>query len=112
MELTKDEQGKIICFIKNHIREKGNCRVGVALKEIVGKEYENSIHNIEKIANTIIESGKYVKEPSLQKPGDLNIYKNPQYKLTKFNIWTVIINILIALLSFAAMIYTFLSTKQ
>ncbi|GAB6283621.1 MAG: hypothetical protein STSR0008_24050 [Ignavibacterium sp.] len=78
--LDKEQRDKILQLIKGHINEHGNCRVGWAIKEIAGQKYEKSIHNLEKIANTIIQSGEYIKESSKQVEGDWNILINPQYK--------------------------------
>ncbi|GAB6283254.1 MAG: hypothetical protein STSR0008_20140 [Ignavibacterium sp.] len=77
--LDKEQRDKILQLIKEHINEHGNCRVGWAIKEIAGQKYERSIPNREKIANTIIQSGEYIKEPSKQVEGDWNILINPQY---------------------------------
>lgn len=112
MEITDKQKHDTITYIKEHIKEKGNCRVGHALKETVGEKFENSIHNIEKIANTVIESGKYLKEDSKQKPSDINIRKNPDYSLKQFNKGTVIFNIILALINVSFVIYHFMKSIQ
>lgn len=104
MELTIEQTEETLNLIKKHVNEKGNCRVGWAMSQIAGQKFENSLHNMEKVANRIISTGKYLKEPSMQKPGDLNILKNPQYRLTQFNTITVVINIIIAIIS-AVLLY-------
>ena len=98
MELTNNQRTNIIHLIKTHIKEKGNCRVGWAIKNIAGNEFGESVHNIEKIANTLIQSGRYIKEPSGVQENDWNIFVNPQYKLYRFNKTTVIINILLTII--------------
>lgn len=40
----------------------------------------------------------------MQYPGDINILKNPQYKLTMFNKWTVILNIILTIIIIAVSI--------
>ena len=108
MELTQDQKFKVIQLIKIHIKEEGNCRVGWAIKIVTGEKFEHSIHNIEKIANTLIQSGKYLKEISKQKENDYNIFKNPQYKLRRFNIITVIINIILTIIIILTAIFELL----
>jgi len=77
--LNTKQRESIFNIIKNEIRKKGYCRVGWAVREVAGENYEKSIHNLEGIANTIIQTGEYIKEYSLQVPGDINIRKNPDY---------------------------------
>lgn len=112
LELNKEQREKIFALIKDVIKELGNCRVGWAIKEVAGKEFEKSLHNIEKIANTIIQSGEYIKEPSLQVTNDFNILKNSQYKLTQINKCSVIINTIIAFLTLIAMIISIIFAQQ
>jgi len=50
------------------------------MKEVLGDDFDKSTHNMEKIANGIIATGEYIKEPSKQEPWDYNILKNPNYK--------------------------------
>jgi len=106
LELTKEQRSKVAKLIKDHIAQHGNCRVGWALRGGAGAEFENSIHIREKIANTVIQSGKYSKEDSAQVRGDWNIFINPQYKIVRFNIATVIINIIIAITAIVLSILT------
>src|ERR1044071_3419771 len=73
LELTNEQRSKVISLIKRHISEHGNCRVGWALRQVAGEKFENSIHNKEKIANRIIQSGEYIKEESAQAEKDWNI---------------------------------------
>jgi len=112
MELSKNQTDNVIRLIKFHIEEKGNCRVGWAPRENAGVEFEKSIHNIEKIANKIIESGRYLKEDSKQCIGDVNIRKNPDFKLRKFNKQTVVINILISVINLGILIYSLLNNSS
>ncbi len=81
MELTQEQFDKTLLTIKEEINRatSGNCRVGWALKISAGQQFEKSKHNIEKIANSIIQTGEYIKEPSLQAVKDFNILKNPAY---------------------------------
>lgn len=81
LSLTEQQRKDILLKIKNNIEKEGNCRVGWAIRQITKEEkYERSPHIIEKIANTIIQSNEYIKEPSKQSPIDFNILRNPQYK--------------------------------
>ena len=74
------------------------------MREAVGERFEKSIHLKEKIANTIIQSGEYIKEESAQAEKDWNILLNPQYKLVQFNRWTIVINIILSIISATAAI--------
>jgi len=106
MEISDKQAIEIIALIKSHIEEKGNCRVGWAIKQIAGDKFEKSIHILEKVANTIIQSGEYIKEHSLQRQGDFNILKNPFYKKeswtvkhpVKFELLKALINAIISIL--------------
>jgi hypothetical protein len=113
LSLNDQQRKNILLKIKDHIEKEGNCRVGWAINQIMKqKKYEESIHIIEKIANTIIQSGEYIKEPSLQVKNDFNILKNPQYRLTQINKRTVIINTIIAILTLLSMIISILFTSK
>ena len=37
MEITKDQKDNVIKLIKDHTAENGSCRVGWAIKKIIGK---------------------------------------------------------------------------
>jgi hypothetical protein len=104
LELTHEQRTGVITLIKDHIAEHGNCRIGWAMREVAGEKFEKSIHLKEKIANTIIQSGEYIKEESAQADKDWNILVNPQYKLVQFNKWTVIINIILCIITATAAI--------
>ncbi len=106
LELTGEQRSKVIRLIKRHIAEKGNCRVGWAMREVAGREFEKSIHLKEGIANTIIQSGKYIKEESAVAEKDWNILLNSQYKPFPFNKWTGIIGLIIGVLGAAGTIIT------
>ena len=106
LELTAEQRSEVIRLIKRHIAEKGYCRVGWAIREVAGREFEKSIQLKEGIANTIIQSGEYIKEESAVADKDWNILINPQYKLVKFNKRTVMINVILSILSLMAAIIT------
>jgi hypothetical protein len=106
LELTGEQRSKVISLIKRIVAEQGNCRVGWALREIAGEKFENSIHLKEKIANTIRQSGKYIKEESAVAEKDWNILLNPQYKLFQFNKRTVIINVILSIITAIVAIIT------
>jgi hypothetical protein len=97
LDLTKEQRSKVISLIKNHVAEHGNCRIGWAMREVAGEQFEKSIHLKEKIANTITQTGKYRKEASAQVGDDWNIFIDPQYGQLQFSKWTSIIAILISL---------------
>jgi hypothetical protein len=99
LELAAEERSKVISLIKRHVVEQGNCRVGWALREIAGPQFEKSIHLKEKIANVMIQSGEYIKEESGVAEKDWNILINPQYKLVQFNKRTVMINVILSIIS-------------
>lgn len=128
MELTQEQFDKTIQEIKREINKptSGNCRVGYALKISAGQQFEKSRHNIEKIANSIILERAYIRQPSLQVIGDVNILRNPEYKkqqleidLVKSNIeanklnkensgrnfWFSIINIILGVLNLLLLAY-------
>lgn len=109
MEITKDQKEKVIKLIKEHAAENGSCRVGWAIKKEIGKDFEKSIHNIEKISNTIIKSNKYIKEPSAEVENDWNILINPNHKTIIFNRNTVILNIILTLI---VILLTIIKLKQ
>lgn len=98
MEITAEQRNEILELIKRHILEKGNCRVGWAIEQIAGESFARSIHWKEKIANTIIQSGKYSKEPSQQVSNDWNIYLSPGHdritRMDKLNLSFNILNFL------------------
>ena len=98
MELSDEQRKKTIKFIKQYVKTKSNCRVGWALKQVAGYKYEKSTHNIEKIANAIIRSKKYIKEKPLDDKNDFNILINPEYRAMRFNQGTIIINLIIVLI--------------
>jgi len=102
LEPTGEQRSKVISLIKRHISEQGNCRVGWALRQVAGEKFENSIHLKEKIANTMIQSGKYIKEESAQPEKDWNILVNPQYKMTQLQKWAVIISLILGIIGTAA----------
>ena len=104
LELTVEQRSEVIRLIKRHIPEKGYCRVGWAMREVAGRECEKSIHLKEGIANTIIQSGEYIKEESAVADKDWNILINPQYKLVQFNKRTVMINVILSIISAVAAI--------
>ena len=105
LELTVEQRSEVIRLIKRHIPEKGYCRVGWAMREVAGRECEKSIHLKEGIANTIIQSGEYIKEESaVAADKDWNILINPQYKLVQFNKRTVMINVILSIISAVAAI--------
>ena len=80
LELTHEQRTGVITLIKDHIAEHGNCRIGWAMRKVAGEKFEKSIHLKEKIANTIIQSGEYIKEESAVAEKDWNILINSQYK--------------------------------
>ena len=106
MELTNEQKNKIEFLIKSHISQKGSCRVGWAVKIIAGENFEKSIHNLEKIANLLIQSGAYIKEPSAQSPKDWNILKNPEFKIWRLNKISIIINLIFTLITVSIAIWT------
>lgn len=100
LELTGEQRTEVIRLIKRHIPGKGYCRVGWAVREAAGREFEKSIHLKEGIANTIIQSGEYIKEESATVADkDWNILINPQYKLVQFNKRTVMVNVILSIIS-------------
>jgi hypothetical protein len=105
LELTGEQRSEVIRLMKRLIAEKGYCRVGWAMREVAGREFEKSIHLKEGIANTIIRSGEYIKEESAAVTDkDWNILINPQYKLVQFNKRTVMINVILSIISAVAAI--------
>jgi hypothetical protein len=104
LSLDKEQKRKVIRCIKKEIKDNSNCRVGWALKKEIGLEYETSYHILDKIANTMIKSVRYLKErPTEPKyKMDWNIYYNSKFKLTVFNICTVIINIILTIVFFTS----------
>jgi hypothetical protein len=74
------------------------------VRETAGEKFERSIHLKEKVANSIIQSGEYRKEESAQAEKDWDILVNPEYKLARFNKWTVIINIILSAIAATAAI--------
>jgi hypothetical protein len=100
LELTGEQRTEVIRLIKRHNPGKGYCRVGWAVREAAGREFEKSIHLKEGIANTIIQSGEYIKEESATVADkDWNILINPQYKLVQFNKRTVMVNVILSIIS-------------
>jgi hypothetical protein len=81
--MTKEEKNTIIERCIEHIDNHGSVRIGWAVEQIVMEKQQN--HVLDKIANTIIQTGEYVKEPSRRFKFDWNIYRNPNYKKTN---WT------------------------
>lgn len=108
LELTREQRSEVIALIKRHVAEQGNCRVGWAIGQIAGSKFGNSVHLKEKIANTSIQSGRYVKEPAGVGDKDWNILFNPQYKPFPFNKWTVIISLVLGVIGAAVSIFTWL----
>lgn len=109
LELTGEQRSKIISLIKRHVAEHGNCRVGWAIGQVAGEKFGNSVHLKEKIVNTIIQSGKYIKEQSGVRPNDnWNILINPQYRPFPFNKWTAIIGLILGVVGAAVAIFTWL----
>jgi hypothetical protein len=106
LELTGEQRSKVIRLIKRHIPEKGTCRVGWAIGQVAGEKFGNSVHLKEGIANTIIQSGKYIKEESAVAEKDWNILLNSQYKPFPFNKWTGIIGLIIGVIAAAGTIIT------
>jgi hypothetical protein len=78
MNLTSKQKNEIIQYIKEFVEKEGSIRVGYAI--VQKTEQKVAKHEIEKIANTIIQSGEYLKEPAAKDYFDINIFKNPDYK--------------------------------
>lgn len=114
MEITKEEKEKIIKYCKGFIARHGSVRVGWAIEQIVG--YKPLTHVKEKIANTIIQSGEYLKEQSAKKYDDWNIYKNPEHNrislIDKVNLGLGIFSIIGVIISILISIWGIQTTKN
>lgn len=67
---------------------------------------------MDKIANAITESGLYSKERPTGVSDDWNIFKNPLYKLSQINKMSVIINTVIGILTFLALLASVIITQK
>lgn len=85
LHLSEQQIKDTVEFIKDSVRLNGNCRVGYALKEVIGPEYEKSFHNIEKVARIATATNEYKLSHSLEFPKDFCVFKNPSYKKER---WT------------------------
>src|SRR5690606_12090099 len=86
MELTKKHKEDILKFCKDFIAKHGSIRVGYAIERVVGEGYKAPTHVKEKYANTLIQTGEYLKEKAAKKYDDWNVYKNPDFnKLSKID---------------------------
>lgn len=98
MTLTPKQKEDIIKFCKKFIDKHGSIRIGWAIQQIVGEELIPPTHLKEKIANTIIQSGEYLKEKAEKKYPDWNIYKNPLHnkvsRIDKINLGLGIFSII------------------
>ena len=95
LELSKPEIQKVVKFIKEHIEEKHNCRVGYALKEVMGANYEKSFHNIEKVGYACIQDSKYTKSTPIEFEWDMSIHKSSKSWQQKYWVHLIILGALL-----------------
>ncbi|HNP69295.1 hypothetical protein K8089_04490 [Aequorivita sp. F47161] len=130
--MTDEEVDKIINKIKSHIHDDNNgyCRVGWAMKKVLGKDivYGDKEQVLKKVRITalITQSGEYKADPSIKEYTDWDIKPNADFiksqleiKLAKSNLKAnklnfknsrlnnraTVINVIVGLLNFILLFY-------
>ena len=97
-KITNDQRNLILELIKTHVKQEKNCRVGWAVKEIIGEDVE--YHLLDKLSSDLIESTRYTRDtanPNFEY--DWNIRKNPNFYLSRINLIASVISVLAAIVS-------------
>jgi hypothetical protein len=108
MELTNQDKEEIIQHIHTHINavNNGYCRVGWAIKKVMGKNFKPSNEKVLKLhlANMAIKNNKYIKDRSDKPYYDFDISRNTNYTWAasnpiRFSIVTSLIAIFLSVIA-------------
>jgi hypothetical protein len=76
--MTPKQKNAIIKLCKQHALNEGNCRIGWACEQILGKAQQNHVH--QKLSAIVIRDKRFSRQPSTKFDNDYDVFLIKSYK--------------------------------